>query len=397
MNNYRIYQKVAYLFNAPLSLTNMSVAGNMTDVTHEQNLSADEKGKSDILENNLKNSLYHKECQFPTQSKNYSKVTLNADSYPSENVSGHTNQFCKSVSSTSSHGKSIDAVSVMNQRFSGCELLARSVAEEPKKIFNQFTEKKDFKINEQKLDACENANLSCDKSSFIDMNYMMTNDSGLGSDDSIPSISEGRSGSDDPMCLKKHIDTKVPERRESTLQNFTITTYQNSNSKPTEIFHDDSVKTSRTTQLAKSNRPFASASNDRKILSKSPSALMRHSSFNNDKTPNALVKRSKSHISLLSGNFTKYNRLGKFHTELPPEETYSGSLSEKVDICIGNHHKLKTVPNATSNLRRTTSEISINKGKYLLVLLRFFVFILKEFCGISYFMNFEKYRNINKK
>lgn len=358
---------------------NMSVVGNVTDVTYEQNVSADEKEKSDILENNLKNSLYHKECQYPIQSKNYSKVTLNAGSYPSENVSEHTNQFYDSVSSTTSHRKSVDAVSVMDQRFSGCEQLDRSVAEEPKKIFNQFTEKKDFKVNEQKLDACESANLSCDKSSFIDMNYMMTNDSGLGSDDSIPSISEGRSGSDDPVFPKKHIDTKFSERRGSTLQNFTITTYQNSNSKPTEIFHDDSVKTSRTTQLAKSNRPFASASNERKILSKSPSGLMRHSSFNNDKTPNALVKRSKSHISLLSGNFTKFNRLGKLHTELPPEETNSESSSEKVDICIENHHKLKTVPNATSNLRRTISEVSINKGKYLLVLLGCFVLVSKEF------------------
>lgn len=312
-----------------------------------------------MIAKNLKNSLYNEEFS-QAQSKNSSTVILNADSYSSEQPNRLPSQPLKSVSSISPRVKSFDTVT--HTHFNGYDAVDRSAEDESMK--SRSSPERKSRTFEQKTDACEKLNLSCDKSSFIDVNYMSTNDSGLGSDDSIPSVSEGRSGLEDAGYARKTVDTKVPERRGSTLQNFTITTYQNSNSKPTEIFHDDSVKTSRTTLLAKNNRPFVKTSDENNVPAKSCSNLMRHSSFNTEKTPNSMVKRSKSHISLLSGNFTKFNRLGKFNVKSHVEEPDSRSSSpEMANEWIERQQKAKMRPSTTSQLRRTISEVSINKGK----------------------------------
>lgn len=232
---------------------------------------------------------------------------------------------------------------------------------------------------------------NCDKTPYIDVNYISTNDSGLGSDESIPSVSEGRSGMEEatssmsscvsstslsyvnkPLqqqqqaqpAIQTTVETKAPpERRGSTLQNFTITTYQSS--KPTEIFHDDSVKTSKTTQLAKNNHPFVKLPFEKR--SEKSNGLNRHSSFSAEKSPCNPVKRSKSHISLLSGNFAKFNRFGKLNIqEDDSSEQNSPVYSSSESIQTTEDVKPKVQP-VVARLRKTLSEISINKGELLLV------------------------------
>ncbi|XP_065222607.1 uncharacterized protein LOC135847116 isoform X2 [Planococcus citri] len=227
---------------------------------------------------------------------------------------------------------------------------------------------------------------NCDKTPYIDVNYVSTNDSGLGSDESIPSVSEGRSCIEEPTssmssCVssasslsyaKKQpqqqpqqqiqqttsTESKAPERRGSTLQNFTITTYQSS--KPTEIFHDDSVKTSKTTQIAKNNHPYVKLPFEKRSDSKG-NGLSRHSSFSTEKSPNNPVKRSKSHISLLSGNFAKFNRFGKLNIkEDDSSEQNSPVYSSSESIQTAEDIKPKVQP-TVARLRKTLSEISINK------------------------------------
>lgn len=190
--------------------------------------------------------------------------------------------------------------------------------------------------------------------------YMSTNDSGLGSDDSIPSMSEGKCGLEESYAkIKRVAETKqLPERR-NTLQNFTITTYQNSNSKPPEIYNDDSVKTAKSTQLAQNKHPFVKTSSDENC---SATGLSRHSSFNAEKTSSSMVKRSKSHISLLSGNFTKFSRLSKFdETKACVEECAVSASSENLSSYA--EHSKSTNGSVISKLRKTASEDSVNKGE----------------------------------
>lgn len=153
------------------------------------------------------------------------------------------------------------------------------------------------------------------------------------------------------------------ERRASTLQNFTISTYQNS--KPTDIFHDESVKTWKTTELAKSNRPLACKDTNCAGKLSSGSNLGRHSSFNAiDRTPNSQIKRSKSHISLLSGNFAKFNRFGKLDMKLKNTDDELDDTSTKVDLWKLNKLRSQSLPSTHSSLIRICddhSEIS-NRG-----------------------------------
>lgn len=123
-------------------------------------------------------------------------------------------------------------------------------------------------------------------------------DSGIGSDDSsLPSSCEE----------KLHIDEKsikTVEPKESKLENFKIVTYDEDCSKPKEIFCDESVKTWKTTQLAREANPA--------YKSQIFNSVNRHKSFSEDRTNFAVtVKRSTSHISLLSGNIKPSNRLAK--------------------------------------------------------------------------------------
>lgn len=224
-----------------------------------------------------------------------------------------------------------------------------AVVEKPKTLYENAKPKIEKSVNESFG--------NCDKTPYIDVNYMSTNDSGLGSDESIPSVSEGRHSIEEQSYKK---EAKAPERRGSTLQNFSITTYQNS--KPMEIFHDDSVKTSKTTQIAKNKHPYVKLPYEKNDKS---NALSRHSSFNTEKTPNSAIKRSKSHISLLSGNFAKFNRFGKLNVK---EDDTSGntspmySSSENIQM---TENAPKVQPVVVPKLRKTLSEISINKGKLL--------------------------------
>lgn len=171
-----------------------------------------------------------------------------------------------------------------------------------------------------------------------------THDSGLGSDDSIPSVNENKTST-----VVRAVKPTTIERRASTLQNFTISTYQNS--KPTEIFHDESVKTWKTTELAKSNRPFVSK--DISVEKLSPgNNLGRHCSFNAiDRIPNSQIKRSKSHISLLSGNFAKFNRFGKLDVKLEDADDESDT-STKVDPWKKNKLRSQSLPSTNSSLIR---------------------------------------------
>lgn len=125
-------------------------------------------------------------------------------------------------------------------------------------------------------------------------------DSGIGSDDSsLPSSCEE----------KLHIDdkpVKVVKPKESKLENFKIVAYDEDCSKPTEIFCDDSVKTWKTTQLAREANPA--------YKTQALNSVNRNKSFSMDRTNFAItVKRSTSHISLLSGNIKPSNRLAKHY------------------------------------------------------------------------------------
>lgn len=125
-------------------------------------------------------------------------------------------------------------------------------------------------------------------------------DSGVGSDDSsLPSSCEEKLHADDKPI-------KTIEPKESKLNNFKIVAYDEDCSRPTEIFCDESVKTWKTTQKARESNPAYKL--------QTSSSINRHKSFSMDRsncfTP---VKRSTSHISLLSGNITPSNRLAKHY------------------------------------------------------------------------------------
>lgn len=125
-------------------------------------------------------------------------------------------------------------------------------------------------------------------------------DSGVGSDDSsLPSSCEEK-------LLVDEKSVKTVEPKESKLNNFKIVTYNEDCTRPTEIFCDDSVKTWKTTQMARESNPA--------YKSQISNSVNRHKSFSMDRINSPVtVKRSTSHISLLSGNIKPSNRLAKHY------------------------------------------------------------------------------------
>ncbi|XP_060879856.1 uncharacterized protein LOC132951860 isoform X1 [Metopolophium dirhodum] len=125
-------------------------------------------------------------------------------------------------------------------------------------------------------------------------------DSGIGSDDSsLPSSCEEKIHADEKPV-------KTVEPKESKLNNFKIVAYDEDCSRPTEIFCDESVKTWKTTQIARESNPA--------YKTQTPNSVNRHKSFSMDRTNSSVtVKRSTSHISLLSGNIKPSNRLAKHY------------------------------------------------------------------------------------
>lgn len=125
-------------------------------------------------------------------------------------------------------------------------------------------------------------------------------DSGVGSDDSsLPSSCEEKLHADDKPV-------KIVEPKESKLNNFKIVAYDEDCSRPTEIFCDESVKTWKTTQIARESNPA--------YKSQTFNPVNRHKSFSMDRNNFAVtVKRSTSHISLISGNIKPSNRLAKHY------------------------------------------------------------------------------------
>lgn len=136
-------------------------------------------------------------------------------------------------------------------------------------------------------------------------NCCFTQDSGIGSDDSsLPSSCEEKLHADDKPAVVHHAVAAV-----SKLNNFKIAAYDEDRTGPTEIFCDDSVKTWKTTQMARESNPAY-----RSQTPSSASAIRHHKSFSADRANLSVpVKRSTSHISLLSGNITPSNRLAKHY------------------------------------------------------------------------------------
>jgi len=157
-------------------------------------------------------------------------------------------------------------------------------------------------------------------------------DSGVGSDDSsLPSSCEEKLHAEEKPV-------KISEPQESKLNNFKIVAYDEDCIKPREIFCDESVRTWKTTQMARESNP---AYNTQTFNS-----VNRHKSFNVDRNNSAVtVKRSTSHISLLSGNIKPSNRLAKHSVG----RTYS---SERLDC------------DQQSLVRRSFSVDNITEGEF---------------------------------
>ncbi|XP_050437568.1 uncharacterized protein LOC126843812 isoform X2 [Adelges cooleyi] len=148
-------------------------------------------------------------------------------------------------------------------------------------------------------------------------------DSGVGSDDSsLPSSCEEKltAHADEKLSSAKIAEpaTNDASAAKKKLNNFKIVAYDDDccGSRPTEIFCDDSVKTWKTTQKAREANPAYNATAAGKT-----STVSRRNSFNSTGVRPPLVsaagpvtvKRSTSHISLLSGNIKPWNRLAKHH------------------------------------------------------------------------------------
>jgi len=151
-------------------------------------------------------------------------------------------------------------------------------------------------------------------------------DSGVGSDDSsLPSSCEEKLHADEKSV-------KVVEPKESKLNNFKIVAYDEDCSRPTEIFCDESVKTWKTTQMARESNPA--------YKSLTTTSVNRHKSFSMDRTNSSItVKRSTSHISLLSGNIKPSNRLAKHYigrTYSPEQLNYDNGSLVKRSFSVDN-------------------------------------------------------------
>lgn len=137
-----------------------------------------------------------------------------------------------------------------------------------------------------------------------DRYHCFPQDSGVGSDDSsLPSSCEEKLHADE-----KPVAAAAAEPKESKLDNFKIVAYDEDRcARPTEIFCDESVRTWKTTQMARESNPAYKSQ-------QTSGAVNRHRSFTADRTNFAVtVKRSTSHISLLSGNIKPSNRLAKHY------------------------------------------------------------------------------------
>ncbi|XP_050535469.1 uncharacterized protein LOC126902353 isoform X2 [Daktulosphaira vitifoliae] len=131
-------------------------------------------------------------------------------------------------------------------------------------------------------------------------------DSGVGSDDSsLPSSCEEKTIHPDEKVL---VTVKTEPVAKKKLNNFKITAYDENCCRPTEIFCDDSVKTWKTTQKAREANPAYKATLVNRRNSLNSTDIRSH------QTSGGLVKRSTSHISLLSGNLKPSNRLAKHWT-----------------------------------------------------------------------------------
>ncbi|XP_026812086.1 cordon-bleu protein-like 1 isoform X3 [Rhopalosiphum maidis] len=152
-----------------------------------------------------------------------------------------------------------------------------------------------IKVKEDNITAEESV-----KKIIGDEYHCFTQDSGIGSDDSsLPSSCEEKIHADEKPV-------KIVEPKESKLNNFKIVAYDEDCSRPTEIFCDESVKTWKTTQIARESNPA--------YKTQTTNLVNRHKSFSMDRTNlSVTVKRSTSHISLLSGNIKPSNRLAKHY------------------------------------------------------------------------------------
>ncbi|XP_060837774.1 uncharacterized protein LOC132919883 isoform X2 [Rhopalosiphum padi] len=152
-----------------------------------------------------------------------------------------------------------------------------------------------IKVKEDSITAEESV-----KKIIGDEYHCFPQDSGIGSDDSsLPSSCEEKIHADEKPV-------KIVEPKESKLNNFKIVAYDEDCSRPTEIFCDESVKTWKTTQIARESNPA--------YKTQTTNLVNRHKSFSMDRTNlSVTVKRSTSHISLLSGNIKPSNRLAKHY------------------------------------------------------------------------------------
>lgn len=176
-------------------------------------------------------------------------------------------------------------------------------------------------------------------------------DSGVGSDDSsLPSSCEEKLHADEKPAAKRGAEPCT----ESKLNNFKIVAYDEQHRaarQPAEIFCDESVRTWKTTQMARESNPAYKSSPPQTLMN----AVNRHKSFSTDysRTDSPVtVKRSTSHISLLSGNIKPSNRLAKHCVG----RTYS---SERIDNdnCDGGRQYFL-------HAQRSFSVDNITEGEY---------------------------------
>ncbi|XP_022161869.1 uncharacterized protein LOC111027763 isoform X2 [Myzus persicae] len=171
-------------------------------------------------------------------------------------------------------------------------------------------------------------------------------DSGIGSDDSsLPSSCEEKIHADEKPV-------KTVEPKESKLNNFKIVAYDEDCSRPMEIFCDESVKTWKTTQIARESNPA--------YKTQITNSINRHKSFSMDRTNlSVTVKRSTSHISLLSGNIKPSNRLAKHYIG----RTYS---SERLNYDDESPVKRSfSVDNITEDARENCQDDNDNQNEVI--------------------------------
>ncbi|KAG8338709.1 protein-like 1 [Homalodisca vitripennis] len=132
-------------------------------------------------------------------------------------------------------------------------------------------------------------------------------------------------------CLSQELPSN------STLDNFTITTYKDT--KPVEVFEDDSVKSSVGEKRDKSKDDAVFRAPKPRV--KEPN-LSRTSSFSMENKLNGpLIKRSVSYVSLLAANMPRH--------------------SQPYQALLGQQFGTSTTSDLWPRLRKTSSEINIDK------------------------------------